>query len=197
MATDAGTNPVDKVWLSTRIRVKQYRKMEDKRDLAGLAEFIHERFKERYITPLRAVAKGAENGFLMMASCCLCIEGLTAFREGWCSTNGLSERAFKLFLRDEDRFAIFRGHERDFWKCVRCGILHQGETIGGWRLNFSRPAEDLFVPHPPTVNCFKFLDALEETLADYRDTLTTTPWNHDMWRHFRRKMAATITDCEP
>src|SRR5689334_8058864 len=98
MATDG---PVDEVWLSTRIRVKQYRAMENKQDLAGLSAFIYQRFIERYIAPLRAVPKGEENGFLMMASCCLCIEGLTAFREGWCSTDGLSERAFGLFFKNE------------------------------------------------------------------------------------------------
>ena len=196
MATKQTTSPVGDVWLSTRVRAKQYRSMEDDQDVAGISKFVYERFIERYIAPLRAVAKGEENGFLMMASCCLCIEGLTAFREGWCTTNGLSERAFKLFFKHEDSFAIFRGQERTFWKNVRCGILHQGETIGGWRLNFSRPAEDLFVPQPPTVNCFKFLDALEGALADYGELLTATPWNHELWRNFRRKMAATIKDCE-
>jgi hypothetical protein len=43
----------------------------------------------------------------------------------------------------------------------------------------------------------QFLDALEATLADYRDCLAATPWNHELWRHFRGKMAATIKDCEP
>jgi hypothetical protein len=197
MATDECSDLVGEVWLSTRIRVKQYRKMEDEQDRPGLSKFVYERFTERYIAPLKAVAKGEENGFLMMAACCLCVEGLTAFREGWCTTSGLSERAFMLFFKQEDRFAVFRNREHEFWKHVRCGILHQSETVGGWRLNFSRPLEDLFIPQPPTVNCFKFLDALEATLADYRDCLAATPWNHELWRHFRRKMAATIKDCEP
>jgi hypothetical protein len=81
--------------------------------------------------PLKAVWKGEESGFLIMASCCLLIEGLTAFREGWRSTEGLSERAFHLFNEREDLYRDFRRHERSFWKGVRCGILHQGETING------------------------------------------------------------------
>ena len=196
MSAKASSDPFGEVWLSTRVRVRQYRKMEDQQDLAGLSQFVHQRFMERYIAPLRAVPKGEENGFLMMAACCLCIEGLTAFREGWRTTKGLSERAFKLFFAEEIGFATFRSHDHDFWKNVRCGVLHQGETVGGWRLNFSRPAEELFVADPPTVNCFKFLDALEAALDCYRDRLHATPWNHEPWRKFRRKMAATIQDCE-
>jgi hypothetical protein len=71
------------VWLSTKVRVKTYLQMESAQDRDGIAKFIHDRFMERYITPLKAVPRGEENGFLMMASTCLLIEGLTAYRHGW------------------------------------------------------------------------------------------------------------------
>src|ERR1035438_4519707 len=129
-------SPAADVWLSTRVRVKKYLSMAHAEDRPGIAKFLHDRFMERYISPLKSVKEGEENGFLIMASCCLLIEGLTAFREGWCSTEGLSERAFHLFFNQEDRFSSFRGYEHDFWKSVRCGILHQGETASGWTLNF-------------------------------------------------------------
>ena len=170
--------------------------MEAAEDQKGIATFIYDRFMERYILPLRAVAKGEDNGFLVMAACCLLIEGLTAFREGWCSTDGLSERAFQLFFKHENGFAAFRGHERKFWKGIRCGILHQGETALGWKLNFSRPHEDLFVEDGPTVNCLKFLNEMEIAIERYRDELTKSPWKYEIWRNLRKKMAATIQDCE-
>jgi hypothetical protein len=171
--------------------------MEQAEDCAGIAKFLYDRFMERYISPLKAVKEGEESGFLIMASCCLLIEGLTAFREGWCSTEGLSERALQLFFNQEDRFALFRGHEHDFWKSVRCGILHQGETGRGWTLNFTDRFGELFVANAKRVNCFKFMEQLEAALGDYRESLSRTPWKYEQWRNVRRKMAATINDCEP
>lgn len=193
----APVSPVAEVWLSSRVRVKKYLGMAQAEDRAGIAKFLHDRFMERYISPLKAVKAGEENGFLIMASCCLLIEGLTAFREGWCSTEGLSERAFQLFFDQEDRFALFRGHEHDFWKSVRCGILHQGETGSGWTLNFTDRFGELFVASGKRVNCCKFMEQLEAVLADYRDLLSRTPWNYEQWRNVRRKMEATIKDCQP
>ena len=38
------------------------------------------------------------------------------------------------FFDVESAFAPFRGHVRDFYKGVRCGILHQAETTMGWRI---------------------------------------------------------------
>ena len=65
-----------------------------------------------------------------MASCCLLIEGLTAYRNGWDTTRGKSREAFKQFFGREDRFAEFR-QQTDFYDGVRCGILHRGETDHG------------------------------------------------------------------
>ena len=171
--------------------------MESKQDRDGIAQFVYNRFMERYICPLQAVPKVDQNGFLIMAACCLLIEGLTAFREGWTNTKGLSKRAFALFFQGEPAFQVFRGREEEFWSKVRNGILHQGETAGGWRLNFTRPEEALFVPATLTINCLKFLDDLAGVLAKYRDELIHTPWNYQLWQNLRRKMAATIDDCGP
>lgn len=196
--TPIGLNPhpADNVWLSRRVKVRKYREMEATEDQKAIAKFIYERFMERYILPLRAVTRGEENGFLMMAACCLLIEGLTAFREGWCSTEGLSERAFQLFFKDEPGFIDFREHERSFWKGVRCGILHQGETSLGWKLNFSRPQEALLVEDDLMVNCLKFMDEMDGALLRYQDELINSPWKYEIWRNLRKKMAATIQDCE-
>jgi hypothetical protein len=93
--------------------------MEAAKDTGGIAKFIHNRFAERYITPLKNVRAGDDSGFLTMGVCCLLIEGLTAFREGWETTKGRSEEAFHLFFGREPEFAAFRGLERDFWLAAR------------------------------------------------------------------------------
>lgn len=187
---------VDDIWLSQRVRVAGYKKMELAEDRAGMAKFVFDRFMERYILPVEAVPKADENGFLSMAACCLLIEALEAFRQGWDTTDGRSLKAFKLFFGRERRFAAFVGLEFEFWKNVRCGLLHHGETTGGWLLNFSRPADALLKLDPPFVNCFKFVDALEGSLEDYRDELKQAPWQDALWTNFRTKMTATIKDCK-
>src|SRR5271167_928447 len=78
---------LDKIQLSSRVTVRQYRLMENKKGRIGLAEFIEERLLERYITPLEEVPREQKNGFLMMASACLLIETLEAFYRGWPSTH--------------------------------------------------------------------------------------------------------------
>ena len=195
MANDSANN-IDEVWLSAKVKVKRYRSMELSEDREGIAKFLLERFRERYVTPLRSVHKADINGFQMMACSCLLIEAFTAVREGWCTTEGLSERAFQLFFAEEERFKDFRGYEREFWKGVRCGILHQGETGYGWRLNFTDPGAPLFEPDIKRVNCLKFLDELEAVLNRYFESLMQIPWKYEQWRNVRKKMAATIKDCE-
>jgi hypothetical protein len=189
-------SPVLEIWLSTQVTIQNYLAMELARDTAGIAKFIHNRFAERYILPLKNVRKGDDNGFLTIGVCCLLIEGLTAFREGWPSTDGKSKKAFQLFFGRESQFEIFRGVEDDFWKGIRCGILHQGETAMGWRLNFTNPAGPLFEPNLKRVNVNLFFNEMETTLRDYRDELTASGWDAAIWVNLRTKMKQTIEDCK-
>jgi len=183
------------LWLSTQVTVKRYLELEGVKNAAEIAKFIQKRFAERYITPLRNVRAGDDNGFLTMGVCCLLIEGLTAFREGWPTTKGRSEEAFRCFFGREPQFAAFRGLEHDFWKGVRCGILHQGETSCGWRLNFTDPAKPLLEAAIKRVNCVLFFNETENALRTYADELVKSPWNSVIWENLRTKMEQTIKDC--
>jgi len=196
MSSIAVPSPDPDLWLSTRVRVKRYLEMEAAPDLPGIAKFVHHRFAERYLLPLKHIRNEDENGFLTMGVCCLLIEGLTAFREGWATTEGKSKRAFKLFFARESRFAAFRPFDEDFWKGVRCGILHQGETSRGWRLNFTNPQGPLFDAANKKINCSLFLSELEAVLQEYHDDLLRSGWDDVIWVHLRTKMKRTIEDCK-
>jgi len=195
MSSNVAPTPDPDLWLSTKVTIKKYRAMEASKDAGEIAKFIHDRFEERYISPLKSVRKGDDNGFLTMGVCCLLVEGLTAFREGWPTTRGRSEEAFTLFFGKEERFKVFRGLESDFWKGVRCGILHQGETSRGWRLNFTQTANPLYEPALKRVNCIQFLREMENVLGEYRNELASSPWESAVWVSFRTKMEQTIKDC--
>jgi hypothetical protein len=189
------SRPDPDLWLSTQVTVKGYLELEAAKNTAGIAKFIRNRFAERYITPLRNVRAGDDSGFLTMGVCCLLIEGLTAFREGWPSTRGRSEEAFRCFFGHEPQFAVFRGLEQGFWKGVRCGILHQGETSCGWRLNFTDGAKPLLEPIQKRVNCILFFNEMEHAVSGYCDELTKSPWDSGIWQNLRIKMEQTIKDC--
>ncbi len=209
----ASQSELDKVRLSSSVTVRRYREMESKQDRIGLADFIQERLLERYITPLEAVPIKKKNGFLMMASACLLIETLESFYRGWPSSHeslkpsqidnpckpadpkktnsSKSEVAFCYFFHREPAFAPFRSVASDFYKCVRCGILHQGETSGGWQI---RRDGMLFDGRGPNqrVNATKFLAELHLALASYGKKLWEADWNEEIWSLFRTKMDSII-----
>ena len=205
--------PIDNVKLSSSITVKKYREMEKAQDRGGLSKFINERLRERYITP---VLTGKRNGFAIMACACLLIETLEAFHQGWESTDrklsrqdisnacrptdpkrnrvSASEVAFCYFFQRERGFADFLPCAEGFYQHVRCGILHQGETTGGWRFTRSLKAP-LFDKTHKAVNAEKFLRTIDGSLKAYYARLSSAEWDGAEWVKFRKKMDAVIKNC--
>jgi len=107
-------------------------------DKDAIANFIYYRLYIRYINPFQYNDKRFinkyKNGFSIMANCCLLIETLQSFKNGWEDSKGKSKNAFKQFFKQEQDFIDFRNIAEDFHTNVRCGILHQGETKGGWKI---------------------------------------------------------------
>lgn len=130
--------PTDSVKLSSSVTIAQYREFERNRDRTAIADMIKQRFTERYITPLRGDAR-RKNGFSLMAISCLMIETLQSFYEGLADTQGKSREAFERFFKENIEFTIFSPEAVSFYKGVRCGILHQGETTLGWRIQRKGP----------------------------------------------------------
>jgi|SRR5690348_3111193 len=160
-----------------------------------LAEFFRERFRERYIEPFLRLKTSEKNGFSIMAISCLLIEAFESFRQGWESTEGkgMSARAFSLFFSRETRFDAFKKHAGEFYKNVRCGILHQGETTGGWTIVREN---DLFDPAQRRINATKFHSLLGEVIDEYAGALKQFPLSSEEWTKFRMKMYSVIRNCE-
>jgi hypothetical protein len=201
--------------LSSNVTIGRYREMETRKDRNGLATFIEERLLERYVVPLQTAKR--KHGFLMMAAACLLIETLESFYRGWpgdtkdkmpsadiddpCkpadltrSTVSRSEVAFCYFFQREPTLAQFRPYARQFYLCVRCGILHQGETTGGWRI---RREGDLFDVPNLTIDANKFLAVVEHSVGAYAEELRRpeADWDDEIWKNFRAKMTAIIDHC--
>lgn len=160
-----------------------------------LAAFIRQRLRERYVEPVLCLEPKEKNGFSIMAVSCLLIETYETFRQGWPSSDRKSALAFCNFFDRERRFHDFRSYAQQFYEHVRCGILHQGETTGGWQITRER-GEPLFDPATLTVHASIFHNLLTDIIDQYRDQLRTEEWTSDTWTKFRNKLKATLDNCE-
>ncbi len=128
----------------------------------------------------------------MMAICCLCIESLECFRRGWRQTRRPHEQVFRNFFDREQGFAPFRGYSKSFYANVRCGILHQAETTGGWRIWLKGL---LFDSDRLTINASLFADELRKAIDHYVNELQDNDWDSDILVNFRKKMKSILDNC--
>jgi hypothetical protein len=190
------------------VTVGDYKAWENEADggWSKKPEFIRRRLFERYIDPVKALdfcrsTKKSKNGFQMMAVGCLLIETLASFWRGWESTEpgkdgkgrkipGKSGEAFKVFFQEQARFSAFHGTQ--FYRNVRCGILHQGETKKGWTIERTGPLFDGICQ----INAKKFHDQMAMAIRDYERALKNPPTGSLLRANFDKKMKAVIQNCE-
>lgn len=195
-----GTQATDDVELAREFRISDYQSalanIETGRQV--IADAIHRRFTERYLGPITDPPSDRRHGFAMMAVACLMIEALQSFRCGWPDTSkrGDGKHAFCSFFDEHTAFAPFRGHAGDFYKSVRCGILHQAETTNGWRIRRDQDQILTVTPAGLIVDAKRFTDALSDALDRYCD-LKAAPWDDELWNHLKSKMKNVCDNCKP
>lgn len=148
------------VLLATGFSVAHYRRAVEQKDVKALVSFVERRFLERYIKP---VSGADRHGFSIMAICCLMIESLISFRRGWSATEENGDQVFAAFFGMHDEFGDLEPVADRFYGHVRCGLLHQAETTGGWRIR--RDSGLLFDAGTKTVEADHFRDGVEAALA--------------------------------
>jgi hypothetical protein len=180
---------------SGHVTVADYIKWRDAGELgkAQLARFINERLSERYLEPINALSPVKRNSFAIMAISCLLIETLESIYQGW-ETSPTSSQAFRDFFDRQDEFQAFRPHAVEFYKRVRCGILHQGETTKGWSLSRAKGAP-LLDEQSLTVNATAFHRRMARAVDRYSAKLLGKTPEPTLWPHFYKKMNATIKNC--
>jgi hypothetical protein len=177
------------------ITVEDYYKMTQRKDKPAISNMIYHRFYERYVKPFEyntpEYKKYYKNGFAMMASGCLLIEVLESFYKGWETTLDKGEKTFNSFFHKSKSLKQFEGI--GFYKYIRCGILHQAETTGGFKI--SRKGA-LFDKNQKKINADKFHGELKNSLQEYIDKLKNAEWDGEIWDNLRRKMRFIIKHCE-
>jgi hypothetical protein len=160
-------------------------------DRKKIADAICRRFKERYIRPVTPL-KGT-----IMAVSCLMIESLESFRLGLPKTNGKSKAMFHEFFESETsppEFKDFKGYGDSFYQNVRCGILHQAETTGGWKIT-RKEATPLFNDRSLTINAALFLRHLRAVLDGFCNRLKSVDSDSTDWENVRTNMSALCNNC--
>ena len=186
--------------LSSGVSIAAYEQMETEKNKAGISDFVFKRLSERYLIPLEKVPLKFKNGFSLMANACLLIETYESFRQGWKDTSynedRLSEKRlpFKSFFNREQGFKDFKSEAYYFYSNVRCGILHQGETTGGWKITRLKETP-IFNRAEKTINAAKFFKELRKSLEAYRDLLKTADWDSEVWVNCRKKISFIIENC--
>jgi hypothetical protein len=103
-----------------------------------------DRMNARFFDAIRTLSGSCNDqwghnlSFSIMALNCLLIETLQQFYDGLESTPARkNEAAFKRFLSHSNYFGFSRKVSEQFYRNIRCGILHQAETKGNVALSFS------------------------------------------------------------
>lgn len=175
--------------LTETITVARYREMEATEDRVACGSFIVERFRERYFAP--ALHAETRHGFTLMAVGCLVIEALECFYQGKEHSRRQSQAMFKHFFARNTGLEVFGAEGDWFFRDIRCGILHQAETTGGWRV---RRAGKLLDMQARSINAYSFVLHLQKAVVSYAQQLETDP---EVWQNFRKKMDAVCRNCEP
>lgn len=178
-----------------KITVGDYETLLKDKNKSEIATMIYHRFHERYIKPFSYTSnkykKFYKNGFAMMASGCLLIEALESFCNGWETTKDTGDNTFNSFFQRTTSLKVFRNMK--FYTHIRCGILHQAETTGGYKISRTGP---LFDNKNRVINATEFLRELKGHLDNYRDELNKSEWDSEIWDNFRRKMRTINKNCE-
>jgi hypothetical protein len=160
-----------------------------------ITNFIYHRLAGRYIQPQLNVKDGFESGFLMMASACLLIEAIEAFYDGIDITQWKqgADTFANFFNRETGLFPKYECEKDDFYSHVRCGILHQAETTGGYRILRYGP---LFDEHGRSYNATLFLEKLHEAVNKYILDLKAEPRNSVLWKRAINKLYFICHNCK-
>jgi len=174
-----------------------YEKYLEDKNKSDIAEMIFYRLYGRYLKPFtfkdNLFKEKYKNGFSIMANCCLCIEALQSFKNGWGETprDAKGNGIFDEFFNNNSRVGLKIFSGKSFYKNIRCGILHQGETTSGWRI--LRGGELL---KEKTINSVKFLEKMIRALDIYRKELENSEWDSEVWDNCRTKMRKILKNCE-
>lgn len=174
------------------VTIDDFQVMVDNAEKEEIAELIETRLIERYVAPFE-MKSTLKSGFSMMAVACLLIETIDCFKQGVDDTRGETKQCFVRFFENEPLFVVFKTRSVDFYHNVRCGLLHQGETKKGWRINRKSDTELL---KDKNINAQLFISNLKLVIQNYSSELKQADFDDsNIWENALKKMEFIINNC--
>ena len=205
LATDENGNDI------TSGQVETWLRNSTKKELA---DFFYHRFYGRYLKPFNfennEYITKYKNGFAIMSNCCLLIETFVSFTVPiFKDTTHKCERCFGYFFLTNPGFLEFSqngltkeqylnvnvpiknvGIPLDFYRNLRNGVLHNGETRNGWKIN--RKGE-LFDKKEKRINAVRFMNELIYVIENFKKSLINSNFNTDqIWLTYRDRLKELI-----
>lgn len=193
--------------LTSTISDEDLRMIIDSNDKTGLADFIVQRFTERFFDPIFKAESAIKHGFTIMAISCLTIEAFESLLKGWNKTDkdSRSYRCFDNFFNRENGFKEFTGSSitegskynnlvEEFYDNIRCGILHQSEARGGWKI--VRRGDFVLDKDAKTLNATRFHKRLYESIVGHMEKLRQEHIDSEEWQLVIKKLNHIIENCQ-
>lgn len=192
--------------------IEELLKSESNKD--KIADIIYHRYYDRYLKPFFYTSPKTEHyvltdqskegeetlnefnveyksGFVIMTSCCLLIETISTYFDGSNRSNKSGAATFKaVFVKAVDYdngLAVFE--KQPLYTNIRCGLLHQGETYGKFKI---KRTGKLFDVNDLSINAMCFCRELKEFLNSYREELKSAKWDSNIWDKCRVKLRYII-----
>lgn len=168
------------------------------RSRGEIASILRDRLIGRFSRP--ALSGSVRHGFLFVSVASQLIESYMSFRKGLKSTEGKSGECFRLFFSKFSDSMLSNLSEKqkkrvidEFYKNVRCGLLHETETRGRWRIQ-RRGKHPINIDSngDMVINGVKFLKSVENSIENLADELRANDWDSALTVNVRRKIEFII-----
>jgi hypothetical protein len=158
---------------------------------AAFEDYFHQRLSLRYLEPIKVLQEHGTfrgEGFSIVAIQCSLIEFLESTVQGLSyrypprgapapgpHEYSSSSEIFVAFLTQRQPFAKYfnEGVARDFYEGVRCGLLHEARTKGGWAIHAKSSGESAIDATRKIVYRDNFQAALLSFVDWYKGALLT------------------------
>lgn len=153
-------------------------------------DYLEKRLKTRYLNPIKHIEENGDiggEGFAIVAIICSIIEALESFYLGKSYRKGTTENPidpnteyyksqpiFESFLQNREPFKnhfAVPGLATAFYENVRCAILHEAATRGGWKIQINSSTLVEQQGCNWILNRALFVQAIEEYMKWYRQEL--------------------------
>ncbi len=148
------------------------------------------RLNERYFKPVEEIQNNLSvtgEGFSITAILCSLIEALETFYEGKCYKyekprtnteygNSKSKKLFVNFLSSKEPFKSTFNTDlaEDFFKNVRCALLHEAMTRNGWTIRINTIHLVEISSEGKVLNRFYFLESLQSYIESYKEEVRSS-----------------------